>query len=96
MDFEFEFEQAERFGGRSRRSGMLVETKNGLEGRTYSEECLVNGKVRVYTEKGKLLCNPDTLIHKDYFMDLVMIAMGHVACSCISYGTITWLLLQRK
>jgi hypothetical protein len=59
---EFEFQQAESFfGGGNKNSGQLVETKTGLIGRTYSNESLINGKMRVYTDKGKLLCDPTTL-----------------------------------
>ena len=57
MDMEWELEQA----GLRRNSGQLVETKGGLTGRTYSHESLINGKVRVYTDKGNLLCDPATL-----------------------------------
>lgn len=44
-----------------KRAGQLVETKSGLIGRTYSHEALINGKVKVYTTKGNLLCDPSTL-----------------------------------
>ena len=42
-------------------AGLMVKTKTGLAGRTYNAEALINGKVRVYTERGKLLCDPKTL-----------------------------------
>lgn len=64
---EWEFEQAERFfGGGNKNAGQIVETKTGLVGRTYSHETLINGKVRVYTEKGKMLCDPTTLKLKGF------------------------------
>lgn len=54
------------FGAGNKNAGQLVETKTGLIGRTYSHESLINGKVRVYTEKGKLLCDPTTLKLKGF------------------------------
>lgn len=63
---QFEAEQMEAFfGGGNKNAGYLVETKTGLTGRTYHEP-LVNGKVRVYTSKGKLLCDPDSLKMKGF------------------------------
>lgn len=50
----------------NKNAGQLVETKNGIIGRTYSHEDLINGKIRVYTEKGKLLCDPTTLKLKGF------------------------------
>ena len=59
---EFEAQQMETFSGReNKKSGQIVETKTGITGRTYNHEILIDGKVRVYSEKGKLLCNPTTL-----------------------------------
>jgi hypothetical protein len=49
-----------------KRAGQLVETKSGLVGRTYNHEALVNGKVKVYTSKGNLLCDPSTLKLKGF------------------------------
>ena len=43
------------------RPGKIVRTKTGVIGRTYSDEELVNGKIRVYTDKGNLLCDPATI-----------------------------------
>lgn len=64
---KWEFEQAEMFfGGVNKNSGQIVETKNGLTGRTYNHEELVYGKVRVYTDKGNLLCDPTTLKLKGF------------------------------
>lgn len=64
---KWEFEQVEKFfGGGNKNSGKLVETKTGLVGRTYNHENLINGKIRVYTDKGKLLCNPTTLKLKGF------------------------------
>ncbi|WP_435624498.1 hypothetical protein [Flagellimonas sp.] len=59
----WEFECAQRLiGGLDRNAGTLVITKNGLVGRTFSHEKLVNGKVRVHCDNGsKLLCQPETL-----------------------------------
>ena len=66
-EMEFEFQQAERFfGGGNKNAGQIVETKTGLVGRTFSHEELINGKVRVYTDKGKLLCDPSTLKLKGF------------------------------
>jgi len=59
---EFEYSQIKALmGGGNRNAGMLVTTKGGFVGRTYSSEDFINGKVRVYTEKGKFLCDPSTL-----------------------------------
>ena len=64
---EWEFEQAERlFGDGNENAGQIVETKTGLFGRTYNDENLINGKVRVYTSKGKMLCDPTTLKLKGF------------------------------
>ncbi|WP_422858790.1 hypothetical protein ACOKFD_15735 [Flagellimonas sp. S174] len=58
----WEFECAQRLmGGFDRNAGTLVVTKNGLVGRTFSNEGLVNGKVRVYCGDKKLLCRPENL-----------------------------------
>lgn len=49
----------------SRDSGYIVQTKNGIEGRTYHRENLVNKKMVVHIEKDgkdiKMLCDPKTL-----------------------------------
>lgn len=59
---EFEAQQMEAFcGDGNKNSGMFVQTKSGLTGRTFNHEDSVNGKIRVYTEKGGLLCDPKTL-----------------------------------
>jgi hypothetical protein len=50
----------------NKNAGRLVETKSGLIGKTYKNEKLINGKVRVHTEKGKLLCDPNTLKVKGF------------------------------
>jgi len=64
---EFEASQMEMFfGGINKRSGRIVETRSGLTGRTYNHEDLVNGKVKVYTDNGKLLCSPETLSVKGF------------------------------
>lgn len=65
---EWDIELGERLaGGGNKRAGMLVETKTGLTGRTYSSEELVGGKVRVYTTTGaKMLCDPKTLKLKGF------------------------------
>ncbi len=64
---KFELEQMNAFMGfDNKNAGQLVETKTGLIGRTYNHEDLINGKVRVYTEKGKLLCDPKTLKLKGF------------------------------
>jgi len=66
-ELEFEFEQLNTFAGlNSRNKGYLVETKNGLIGRTYHSDPLINGKQPVYLEKGKLLCDPGTLKLKGF------------------------------
>jgi hypothetical protein len=57
---------AERFFGKNKKSGIIVETKNGLIGRTYSDEEPINGKIRVYTNKHKILCDPETLKIKGF------------------------------
>ncbi len=64
---EFEMQQAETLmGGGNKRSGQIVETKSGLVGRTFSHEELINGKIRVYTSKGNILCSPSTLKLKGF------------------------------
>lgn len=66
-EMEFDLRQMENaFGLVNKNAGQLVETKKGLIGRTYSHEDLINGKIRVYTEKGKFLCNPSTLKLKGF------------------------------
>ena len=66
-EMEFEAQQmATFFGSGNKNAGQIVETKTGLIGRTYNHENLINGKARVYTEKGKLLCDPNTLILKGF------------------------------
>lgn len=66
-EMEFEAQQMQAFfRGGNQKAGQLVETKSGLLGRTYNNENLVNGKVRVYTDKGNLLCDPDTLKVKGF------------------------------
>ena len=46
-------------------SGYLVETKTGLNGRTYHNEQPINGKTSVHVDVGnkiiKMLCDPDSL-----------------------------------
>ena len=64
---DFEFQQAQTFSGfGSKNAGQLVETKSGLIGRTYNNEKLVCGKIKVFTEKGNLLCDPNTLKLKGF------------------------------
>ncbi len=66
-EMEFEAQQMETFfGGGNKNAGCLVITKKGITGRTYSHESLINGKIRVYTDKGKFLCDPDTLTLKGF------------------------------
>lgn len=50
----------------NQRAGMIVKTKRGLLGRTYSNEVMVSGKLRVYTSQGNFLCIPKTLTIKGY------------------------------
>ena len=57
---------AEKYFGGNQNAGRMVQTKNGLIGRTFNNEEPINGKIRVYTEKGKLLCSPETLILKGF------------------------------
>ena len=53
-----------------RDSGYLVETKTGLEGRTYHREGLVNGKTIVHIQKDgktvKMLCDPKSIEVKGF------------------------------
>jgi len=59
---EWELECANRLVGiPNKNAGMIVETKSGLVGRTKNVDSYVNGKVKVYTDKGNLLCDPTTL-----------------------------------
>jgi len=62
----WDIEQIDRFCNGNKNAGKIVETKNGLIGRTYNYESPVNGKIIVHIEKGKLLCNPETLKLKGY------------------------------
>jgi hypothetical protein len=57
----------------NKKSGYYVETKGGKRGRTYSNEKLVDGKVKVTleTERFKfngetILCDPNALILKGF------------------------------
>lgn len=63
---EWDIEQLNRFAEGNKNAGQIVETKTGLIGRTYNHENPVNGKIRVYTDKGKLLCDPNTLKLKGF------------------------------
>ena len=66
-EMEFDLRLMESFMGiPNKNSGQLVVTKKGIEGRTYNHEDLINGKIRVYTSKGKFLCDPLTLKLKGY------------------------------
>ena len=64
---KWDIEQLNRLVEGNRNAGKLVETKNGVVGRTYNNENLVNGKVMVHcTDGNKLLCNPNTLTLKGF------------------------------
>ena len=64
---EWDIEQLNRHELGNRNAGTLVETKSGLIGRTYNNENLINGKVRVHcTDGSKLLCDPNTLTVKGF------------------------------
>ena len=64
---EWDIEQLNRMEQGNRNAGALVETKTGLLGRTYNNENLTNGKVRVHCTNGaKLLCDPKTLTLKGF------------------------------
>lgn len=65
-ELEGEFYILEKLAGINNNSGQLVETKSGVIGRTYSNEEPINGKIRVYTEGGNLLCKPENLTLKGY------------------------------
>ena len=52
--------------GENTKAGLMVKTKSGLMGRTYSNEVPINGKIRVYTDKGRFLCDPETLKIKGF------------------------------
>jgi len=65
-ELEFEFQQLNTFAGLNKNQGYIVETKSGLTGRTLHSDPLVNGKQPVYTDKGKLLCDPATLKLKGF------------------------------
>lgn len=57
---------ADRYFEKNKNAGRIVETKSGLVGRTYNIEEPINGKLIVHTEKGKLLCSPETLTLKGF------------------------------
>lgn len=64
---EWDIEQLNRLAeGGNKNAGQIVETKTGLIGRTYNHKSYINGKVCVYTDKGKLLCDPNTLKLKGF------------------------------
>jgi len=66
-ELDFEFEQLNTFAQLNETNkGYIVETKNGLIGRTLHSDPLVNGKQPVYVENGKLLCEPGTLKLKGF------------------------------
>jgi hypothetical protein len=58
---EWDVEQLKRLANGNQNAGRIVITKTGLIGRTYNRDPLINGKQPVYTDKGKLLCDPGTL-----------------------------------
>lgn len=63
----WDVEQLDRMVDGDKKAGMIVETKKGLIGRTYSNETLINGKVRVYLENDlKMLCDPAKLKLKGF------------------------------
>ncbi len=59
---EWDIEQLNRLCEGNKRVGYIVTTKNGIRGRTFHHEGQINGKQVVHTEKGKLLCDPESLI----------------------------------
>ena len=63
---EWDVEQIKRICEGNKNAGKIVVTKTGLIGRTYNHEGLINQKVIVHTEKGKLLCDPITLKLKGF------------------------------
>lgn len=64
---KWDIEQLNRYEQGNRNAGTLVETKKGLLGRTYNNENLINGKVRVHcTDGSKLLCDPKSLTIKGF------------------------------
>lgn len=64
---EWDVEQLNREANGNKKAGKLVETKNGVLGRTYNNESLINGKIRVHCVDGKkLLCNPQNLTLKGF------------------------------
>ena len=66
-DLAFEFEQCTKFNGNNKNAGRLVETKNGVLGRIYNQEELINGKYRVHCIDGsKLLCSAENLTLKGF------------------------------
>lgn len=58
---EWDIEQLNRMTNGHQNSGYVVKTKKGIVGRTFHKDELVNGKQIVYTDKGKLLCDPAIL-----------------------------------
>lgn len=63
----WDIEQLNRIINGNKNAGTLVETKKGLVGRTYNNENLINGKIRVHCTNGsKLLCDPKTLKLKGF------------------------------
>ena len=61
LGLEWEFEVAQRLLKGNENAGALVTNSKGLQGRTYSHENYINGKIVVHNETGKLLCRPETL-----------------------------------
>ena len=63
---DWDIEQLDRLIHGNQNAGYLVETKKGINGRTYHCELFINEKIIVHTEKGKLLCVPNTLKLKGF------------------------------
>ena len=63
---EWEIVQCHRICMVNKKSGLIVQTKTGLMGRTFNHEEQVNGKTIVHVVGGKLLCEHETLIFKGF------------------------------
>ena len=63
---EWDIEQLEKLINGNKNAGYIVQTKSGMIGRTYHNEGLINEKVIVHTEKGQMLCMPNTLKIKGF------------------------------
>jgi len=56
---------------KKKKTGYVVQTKNGKIGKIYHNQDFVGDKIVVHVEKyeNPILCNPDTIKIKEYFKE---------------------------